>query len=922
MLILLSQAVFSRSASFAFPAENTFLQPPAAVQPSAAVQTPEAVQPSATVQAPEAVSETTPSASQPEETVPDTLSARSDTLRTDSIYRKPFLEDIISGNNQDSLVYDLRSKIVYIYEKGDIRYQTMNLKADFMQINMETKEVFAHGRPDTTQTQQPEQEDVWSEQAVDTLPKNTRPEFIDGTSSYTMDTITYNLGTKKARVKGVATQQGEGYLQGKKVKMLSDNTINIAQGRYTTCDAENPHFYLAMTKSKTIPNKKTVFGPAYIVMEDVPIYFLGLPFGFFPMSSGRHSGFIMPEYGEEMRKGFYIRNGGYYIALNDYVDLAVTGGIYTQGSWEASLSSQYVKRYKYRGSFTFNFSKDKVGEEGDKDFYNNNNFQVAWTHTQDPKFKPGTTFSASVNFSSSGYNKYSSQDLNQYLSNQTNSSIAFTKNWAGTPFSFSTNFQHSQNSRDSSIQLTFPNIVFTASRITPFQRKNAVGRAKWYEKISMSYNFKLTNSVRAKENELFSENTLKNMSSGVSHEIPINTSFNLLKYFNFTPQFNYNENWYFRRIDKEWDPIQEQVVNADTTYGFYRLYNYRFSLSASTKIYGTYQFKKKDGLIRAIRHLITPTASFNYTPDFGKPGYGYYSQVQCDTVGNMQTYSPFDGNAYSVPSNGPTMGLSFGLVQSLEMKVRDRRDTSGMRKIKLIDEFSITSSYNFLAEEFKLAPFNVRFRTTLYKNVALNLSAVFDPYKLTEGLRDPNKLTFPGRLTNASTSFGYSFNSSNRTSQTPAINDINSGITLPADQPDMFAQPGFNEMDPALQRQIMTSRYYDFSIPWNFGFNYSFSYSKPTIKSNITQTINFNGSVNLTPKWGITFSGGYDLQARKLTPGTITVSRDLHCWQMNFSWIPTGFLQSWSFTIAVKASTLKDLKYDRRRSNYDSIYDQ
>lgn len=845
--------------------------------------------------------------------VPDSLLRPADT-----VYHKPFLDDVISGKNEDSLVYQVQKKIVYIYEKGDVKYQKMNLKADFMRINMDNKEIYAYGRPDTVQLKEPTE-------AGDTVKITaTRPEFLDNGTSYTMDTITYNLDSKKARIKGVATQEGEGYLKGMKVKKMPDNTINIANGRYTTCDAEDPHFYMAMTKSKTIPGKKSVFGPSYLVMEDVPIYFLGLPFGFFPMSNERKSGFIIPSYGEEVVKGFFLRNGGYYLSFKDYADLAITGGIYTMGSWEADIASRYAKRYKYRGSFDVRFSKDIIGEKEDADYINQNNFKVTWSHQQDPKFRPNTTFSASVNFSTSGYSKYGAQNMNDYLSSQTNSSISYSHNWSKV--SLSTNLQHSQNSRDSTVQLSFPNIVLSVSRINPFQRKDAVGKQRWYEKISLQYTGTLGNTVNVKEKDLFTEKMFKSMRNGINHQIPVQTSFNLFKYFNINPSFNYQERWYFQKVDKEWDPVAKQVIDSDTTWGFYRLYNYSMSVSASTKVYGTYQFKK-GAAIQAIRHMITPSVSFSYTPDFGKNGYGYYKQVQSDTMGRMMTYSPFANGLYGVPGSGPSMSLNFSVSQTLEMKVRDKKDTTGVRKIKLIDNLMISSSYNFLADSLNLSPFSLSLRTNLFKNVGLNVTATLDPYqvdpvtgrRINRFMLRQGKL---GRLTSVQTSFGYSFNSPSSGNSQPAINDINSGTgAVPPEYTDMFAQPGFNEIDPNTRRQMMASRYYNFNIPWNFGFNYNFSYTNTGIRSSIVQTLGFNGSVNLTQKWGLTFNGGYDFEANKLTPGTFTLTRDLHCWQMSFSWVPIGFRKSWSFTIGVKAATLKDLKYDRRNSFYDNLYD-
>ena len=582
--------------------------------------------------------------------------------------------------------------------------------------------------------------------------------------------------------------------------------------------------------------------------------------------------------------------------------------------------------YKYRGGLNFYFSKDIIGERDEPDYVNMNNFNLQWTHQQDAKFRPNSTFSASVNFSTSGYSKYGAQTINDYLNTQTNSSISYSKSWAGTPFSLSTNMQHSQNSQDTTVSLSFPNVVFSVSRVYPFRRKEAVGKQRWYEKISFTYTGTLGNNVKVKERDLFTDRMFKQMKNGVNHNIPISTSLNLLNYINVSPSANYQERWYFRKIDKEWDPVSRSVVNGDTTTGFYRLYDYSFSVSATTKLYGTYQFKKT-AAVQAFRHTLTPTISFNYRPDFGAAKYGYYKYVQSDTLGNMRRYSPFEEGLYGVPSAGRSAGISFGLTQTLEMKVRSNKDTSGFRKIKLIDNFSITSSYNFLADSLNLAPFSINLRTNLFKNVGLNVNATLDPYQIDANGRKVNKFMLRkgklGRLTSVSTSFGYSFNSKNRGSSSPAaINDINSGTTeVPPEYTDMFTQPGYNQIDPFTRRQMMSATYYDFSIPWNFGFNYSFSYTKPGLQANIVQTLGFNGSVNLTPKWGVTFNGGYDFGSKKITPGTFTLTRDLHCWQMSFNWVPIGFRKSWSFTINVKASMLKDLKYDRNSSFYDNFYD-
>ena len=836
-----------------------------------------------------------------------------DTTARDTVRRskKPgaFLDDMISGKNTDSLVYDVRNKTVYIYNEGDVAYQDMTLKGDYMRIDMNTKEIFAYGKADT----------------VEGKPTVTHPVFEQGSASYTMDTITYNISSKKAKIKGVATQEGDGWLIGGSVKKMPDNTVNIQHGKYTTCDeTDHPHFYLAMTKAKVIPGKKVVTGPAYLVLEDVPIYFLGIPEGFFPISSGPKSGLLMPTYGEEYVKGFFIRDLGYYFTISEHMDLAVRGGFYTLGSWEVKAASRYIKRYKYSGSFNMEYSSIKTGEKGEPDFMKQSNFRLQWTHSQDPKANPGSTFSASVNFATSGYSKYSATTLNDMLATQTNSSISYSKNWAGTPFSLSANMAISQNSQAQTISVTLPTIVFNVSRFYPFKRREAMGKARWYEKISMQYSAKMTNQVNTTESEIFTKQTLKNMKNGIEHTLPVSASFNLFNYINVSPSFNYTEKWYFKRQFKEWDPNNNRVVDLDPEYGFWRLYNYSASVSASTTVYGMYDFTKKrrDRKIQAIRHTITPTVGFSYAPDFSALKYGYQRLVQSDSTGRYQLYSPYAVNAYGVPSSGRSASMNFSLSQTLEMKVLSKRDTSGVKKIKLIDELRISGSYNFLADSMRLSTIPISFRTTIFGNFGINLSATLDPYRVTpQGVRY-DKLFFPGRIVSTGWSFGYTFKSRQDRSQ-PAINDITS---IPPEYMNPYYDP-YGTMDPVLRRQYMAQAYYDFSIPWNFGFNYTINYSVSYVNNgttgyekNVTQSVNFNGSVNLTPKTGITFQAGYDIAKNKLTTSAISISRDLHCWQMSFSWIPFGFQRSWSFNIGVKAASLSDLKYDKSQSMYDNMF--
>ena len=848
----------------------------------------------------------------------DTVATDVDTVMlqvADTVRRakKAGLDKPISGKASDSLYYDLRNKMVYIYEQGDVSYGDMNLKADFMNINLDNKNIYAYGKADT----------------VDGAPVMTRPVFTQGTTTLNMDTITYNIESQRAKIKSIATQQGDGWLVGTSVKKMEDNTINIEGGMYTTCDqTDHPHFYLAMTKAKVIPGKKAITGPAYLVMEDVPIYFLGVPEGFFPLNTGPKSGILMPTYGEEATRGFYIRGLGYYFTLSEHMDLALTGGIYTLGSWEANVRSRYIKRYKYSGNLNFDFSSVKSGDKGDADYIKQNTFKLQWTHSQDAKANPGSTFSASVNLASSGYSKYSANTLNDMLSTQTNSSISYSKNWAGTPFSLSMNMAVSQNSQTKAISVTLPTVSFNVSRFYPFRRAVKIGKDRWYEKISMSYSGKLTNSVSATESDIFSRQTLDNMRNGVQHTIPVQASFNVLNYINITPSFNYNERWYFKKVDRQWNPTTNTAEELDPEYGFYRLYDYTTALSFSTTLYGMWQVREKykNFKLQAIRHTFSPSISFSYAPDFSNQKYGYFKTVQSDSTGRTTVYSPFADNAYGTPSQGRSMAMSFSLSQSLEAKVLSKRDSTGIKKISLIDDFSISGSYNFLADSMKLSNISLSLRSTFSGKIGINLRATLDPYEVSpEGIRY-NKLTWRrgnlGRIINTGWSFGYSFKSRDNTKQ-PAINDINS---VPPEYMNPFYDP-YGTMDPVLRRQYMANAYYDFSLPWNIGFNYAVNYSvsyvnngTTGIRRNITQTIGFNGSITFSPKMAATFSGGYDIATNKLTTSSISITRDLHCWQMSFSWIPFGYYKSWSFHIGVKAASLQDLKYDKSQSMYDNLY--
>lgn len=847
------------------------------------------------------------------DTIYNSDSLASDSLKLVPPVRRPFLDDKIVGKSADSLTYDVKNRTIYSYKGSDVKYQQMALKADYLRINTQTKLVRAEGIEIDTATHE-----------------RSRPVFSEGASNYEVDSMEYNMDSGKGLVKGVNTKEGEGVLFGGTVKKMKDNTIHMHNGRYTVCDAECPHFYMQMTKGTTVPGKQTVFGPAYMVFEDVPIYFLGVPFGFFPQKKERNSGVIFPEIGEEYVKGFFVRNGGYYLALNDYFDFRIVGGIYTLGSWQVGAGSNYALKYKFRGNVSFDYASDKIGDKNSKDYVEATNIAIRWSHSQDPKFSPGSAFSASVNYTSASYNKFNAQDLNDYLNSQTSSSINYSRNWAGTPFSLAINGALSQNSRDSIMTINLPNFTFNVARVAPFKRKLAVGKERWYEKISFTYGFDFKNeAANFKEKDFMKKGMFDKMRMGMQHNIPVSASFNVLQYLNISPSVKYNERWYFRRIDQRWDEEAEQVA-IDTTNGFYRVYDYSASLSMNTKLYGTYTFgsgrKRKPTILR---HVLTPSIGVSFSPDNGSR---YYSTVQTDKdAKQFRDYSPFANELYGVPGRGAAASMNVSLSNTLEGKFPSDKDSTGYKKVKILEQLSLSTSYNFIADSMRLSPISLSMSTNLFNKLPLQFSAAFDPYAVDGNGRRINKfLVEEGgflRLSSLTFSLGWSWQSkgSKPSGQKAINNPVNN--TNNQEMAERAAQNSFFEQQDVVQpsakdlAQIAATQYYDFNIPWSFGFSYSFNYSDYGAGPTVQQSVNFNGSLNITSKWAVSASAGYDFQQKKLTPGAVRITRDLHCWQMSLQWIPVGFRQSWSFNIAVKSSMLSDmLKWEKNNSFMDNYY--
>jgi hypothetical protein len=685
-----------------------------------------------------------------------------------------------------------------------------------------------------------------------------------------------------------------------------------------------------LSKAKVISNKKIVTGPAYMVLEDFPIYFPMLPFGYFPNNPTYSSGVLVPMYGEEQNRGFFLRDGGYYWAAGEYFDLAVRGEVYSKGSWGTQIHTNYRKRYKFGGGFDFRYNVNVYGESGLDTYKRTPQFQVTWNHSQDQKANPNRTFSASVNLSSSGYDKQNSYEGqlggNQYLQTQKSSSISYSQKFENTPFNMSVNLRHSQNSVDTTLTLSLPEMTFSMAKVYPFRKKNRTGPVKFYEKLGFNYTGNLRNTITAKEYEILKKSFPNDWKNGIQHNIPLAfPGFNLAKYINVSPSIGYNEKWYFKKYNYTYVPGEifydeygrPSNINKDTISGLSRVYDYSYSLSASTNIYGMFIPRNPNSRIKGIRHKLTPSGSFSYRPDFGEARFGYWQQVQIDSTGKMGYFDVNEGGVYGgSPGRGASGAISMSLNNNLEMKVLDTKDTTDTKagakykKVKIIDNLSLSSSYNLIADSMNLAPISIRARTTV-AGVSINMGTLIDPYMLNDKYQRINQYVWNektgiqriGRLTNANLSFGMNFNSKKKETKTKSSSP-------PDSKQEVLPVPDLN------------SGYMDFSIPWTFGFDYSFSYTGPSSgapNGRFAQTLGIRGNIDLTDKWKISMNTNFDIQAGEFSYTTVNINRDLHCWQMAFNFVPFGYMKSYSFTINAKSSMLKDLRLQKRESNYDNF---
>ncbi len=868
-----------------------------------------------------------------------------DTSLRDSLYKdtvrksKSALEEPVSYSAKDSITFDYTNSRAHLFGGSQVNYQNLQLTADDISLSLDSSLVHASGRPDSTGAIQ------------------GKPLFKQGEDEYEPDRISYNFKTRKAFISNVYTQEGEGFMQSREGKRDSSGVMYVQNGKYTTCDAEHPHFYVSLTRAKMHPGKNVIFGPAYLVVEDVPLP-LAIPYGFFPFSSSYKSGFIMPTYGDETTRGFYLRDGGYYFAINDKVDLKVLGEFYTKGSWGLSAQTNYKKRYRFGGNFYFSYQNTKEGEKNMPDYSVSKSFKLTWSHRQDAKANPTQSFSASVNFATSSYernNLTSMYNPESYTQSTRTSSVSYSKTFSKVGLTLSGTFNLSQNMRDSSISVTLPTLSISQSRFNPFKRKKAAGKERWYEKIAMSYTGTLANSINTKEDKLFHSSLVKDWRNGMRHQVPISASFSVLNYINVTPSFTFTDRMYTHKVMQGWD-TDRQAVQRDTVYGFYNVYNYNMSISANTKLYGMYRPMPWFGgkKIAAIRHVFTPTVSFSYAPDFSQSRFGFYdSYVKTDANGNVSTvrYSPFSGMMYGTVGQGMTGSVTMDVANNIEMKVRTDKDSTGYRKISLIDELGGSLSYNMAAKRRPWSDLNLRARIKLTKKYTYSMNAVFATYAYE---KDENGRVYVGDHTEWSrgrfgrfqgTAQNISYSISNETFRklfgkkhrtTTSDDELDEEL-----DEEEETDPTMQNVDPDRKKgktganqesngDVDEDGYLKFSLPWSINIGYGvtirentqgrFNDKRMRYPYKLSHTLNFSGNIRISEGWNINFSSGYDFNMHKLSMTTASLSRDLHCFQMSCSMVISPYT-SYNFTFACKAGTLADALKWKKQSSYSSNID-
>lgn len=851
----------------------------------------------------------------------DSLRVADSTSRADSLFlldKSSLTRPAFSGA-KDSIRQDFSNGQRKMYYWGDVEvsYENIKLKADYMEYDMSTGTVYARGTYDSLAQE-------WKGQ----------PEMTQGSQTFNMEEVRYNFNTRKARITNMITKEDDGILHGKNIKMMPDKSINITKGKYTVCDLEHPHYYLKLSSAKVVtkPSQKTVFGPAHLVVEDVDLP-IGIPFGFIPKRPDRATGLLMPSFGEENARGFYLRDAGMYFVLGDYFDMSLTGDYYTLGSWAANLNSRYMVKYKFTGNLAVNYSVDQTGEKGSTDFFQSKNFGVRWSHSQDSKAHPGTSFSASVNFSSPSNSRYNSHSVSEALQNQISSSISYSKNWNGK-FNLSVNALHSQNSRDSSYTFTLPNITFSVSTFYPFKIKNRVGKERFYEKFALGYNTSIQNKINFKASEFGEPGFIDKFQNGVAHNFSIKLpDFTLFKYLNVAPNVSYGMNWFFRKSEAYFDPetnsVKTEMGKQFGTFG--ATHNYSGSLSMSTRIYGMYNFGKYHK-IQALRHVVSPSVSMSFSPEKGKAFNGWRTFNYVDTLGVQKSYdyNIYQGQINSAPGKGKSATMSISLGNNLEAKVRDMKDTTGTgsKKVKILDQFNFSTGYNFLADSLKMNNVGLSMSTSIFGKLGINGNMNFDPYAINERGQRVNKYNLletgvPLRLTNVSTSVSYSLSGKGTVKGNDGSKSSGGdggGSGNPADYyRRIYYHPLTGEYIPG-----GCLYYTNPNVPWSLNFNYSFSMSRSysyannqlSKKDNYTQTLGVQGNIQLTPKMSVQAQSGWDFTAMKMTTTQFSFRYDLHCFNISVSWVPSGMYQSYSFLISANAAALADLLRFKKSTSY------
>lgn len=849
----------------------------------------------------------------------DTASAPQSKIRR----QKVDLDHVVTFASQDSIVLVGRDS-AFMYGESEVEYGEFKINAHKIEMDLADNTVYAVG-------------------TVDSVGQPLgRPVFSEGGTDYDAENMRYNFKTQKGILHDIITQQGDGYLHGGLAKKDSDDTYYFRDGKYTTCDDHDcPHFYFQITRGKMRPGKNVVTGPTYLVLAGLPLP-LAVPFGYFPFTESYSSGIIFPTFGDDYQKGFYLSEGGYYLALNDNIDLALLGQVYTKGSWGLEARSTYAKRYKFSGSFNISYLKTIYGDKGLPDYSKQTNFQVLWSHSQDSKTNPLMSLSASVNFTTSGYtrNDVSSYYSNAFTENTKSSTVNLSYRFPNSKWSLSTSLSVSQRTQDSTLSVSFPSLNVSLGQTAPFKRRHAVGAERWYEKIKISYQGQFQNSLTSKQDDFFKKSLIKDWRNGIKHSMPINATFNIFKYINFTPSLQISDRMYTQKVNKQWDPNAAAEV-CDTTYNLYNVWDFSAAVSLDTKVYGF--FKPLPFLgdkVKMIRHVMTPTISFSGAPDFGSSFFGYYGQYERPQAdGTMQTvsYSRFPNSLFGVPGKGKTGALSVSLANNLEMKVKSDNDSTGEKKISLIENFTVSQSYNFAADSLNWSNLNTSLLLRLTKGFNLNLSAVWDVYTYQlNSAGNPVRVNVPrwkvgkglGRLSSTGTSFSYTLNNDTfRRKKKDDDKNKNKGNGNPGTPPDdPFGPPGGVDNDNNTSTEVDNEGYAHWAFPWSLSINYSigygygtFNYQKMEYNSKITQNLSFSGNIRPTKNWAFSFSASYNFDTKKLAYMNCNITRDLHCFLMRASFVPVGPYKSYNFHIAVKSSLLSDLKYDKRSSMANGI---